>query len=98
MEEHPEGKKHYILCHCRSHDCGAQTWERKDGTTAQGKWCHKSTVTTHRKQDAALVADGSLPPAQNEVPETPAPAATEYKPPRALGVVRDDILQEEGTG
>jgi hypothetical protein len=62
MEEHPEGKKHYILCHCRSHDCGAQTWERKDGTTAQGKWCHKSTVTTHRKQDAALVADGSLPP------------------------------------
>jgi hypothetical protein len=62
MEEHPEGKKNYVLCHCRSHDCGAQTWEAKDGTTKKGKWCHKSTASKHRRENRELVADNILPP------------------------------------
>ncbi|KAJ7110935.1 hypothetical protein C8R44DRAFT_742710 [Mycena epipterygia] len=29
--EHPEGKKDYTLCICRSYDCKEQTWQAKDG-------------------------------------------------------------------
>jgi hypothetical protein len=62
MEKHPEGKKDYVLCHCRVHDCGSQNWQTKDGKIKKGKWCHKSTASQHRKKENELVAKNMLPP------------------------------------
>jgi hypothetical protein len=63
MAEDPQGRKNYVLCKCRSHDCAAQDWRAKDGTVGgKGRWYHKSTVAKHRTEELELVASGVLPP------------------------------------
>ncbi|KAF7367760.1 hypothetical protein MSAN_00840000 [Mycena sanguinolenta] len=91
LDVHPEGKKDYKLCFCRSHDCGAKTWRRTaDGAVRMGKWYTKSTVSKHQKEDEARVKDGRLPPAHTAAAETPpVPMVVNYNPPRALEVVKN---------
>ncbi|KAF7336362.1 hypothetical protein MVEN_02184700 [Mycena venus] len=97
MEEHPEGKKNYLLCKCRSHDCAAQNWQTKDGTMKKGRWYHKNTVAKHRTEDLTLVATQVLPPAHDRVAENP-PVA-EHRLPKVLAVVRnEDEIMENGIG
>ncbi|KAF7372839.1 hypothetical protein MSAN_00489900 [Mycena sanguinolenta] len=92
LDVHPEGKKDYKLCHCRSHDCGAKTWKRTaDGAIRKGRWYHKGTVSKHNKEDAALIEDKTLPPAHTAV--APVPVVVEYRPPKAL-----EVVENEGRG
>ncbi|KAK7051732.1 hypothetical protein R3P38DRAFT_2857145 [Favolaschia claudopus] len=62
MEQDPEGRQGYLLCQCRSYDCGSQIWKANDGRILKGKWVSKSTKGRHKIRDEELVAEGALPP------------------------------------
>ncbi|KAJ6550956.1 hypothetical protein DFH09DRAFT_1086268 [Mycena vulgaris] len=47
MDVDPQGRKNYVLCLCRSHDCCNQNWVANDGTTKKGVWYSKSTKKVH---------------------------------------------------
>ncbi|KAJ7907903.1 hypothetical protein B0H13DRAFT_1879127 [Mycena leptocephala] len=99
MDKDPLGRANYVLCLCRSHDCVAQTWIAKDGSTRKGKWYSKGTVGRHRAEEKELIASGTLPPATPHNQVVAKPPAPKDKLPTALKVVRDeeDIIMEDDT-
>jgi hypothetical protein len=57
METHPEGKPNYLLCKCRSHDCGAQTWQ---ATRRDNKAGHKLLMLMMKARETVLAAKTAM--------------------------------------